>query len=143
MADKEKYFIPIEGKLIEVEENVYLAYFRMERNERWQEGKKGHHKVLSYDALDDGEILGIENIADVTALTMDEITYAHELRDKVRHAIALLPKAQRELIHALYYKELSEWEAAKRSGVSQNKIHKDRKKILEKLRLILNIADEF
>ena len=25
MADKEKFFIPIEGKLIEVEENVYIT----------------------------------------------------------------------------------------------------------------------
>lgn len=33
MADKEKYFIPIEGKLIEVEENVYVAYYKMDRRE--------------------------------------------------------------------------------------------------------------
>jgi len=30
MADKEKYFIPVEGKLIEVEENVYVAYYMLE-----------------------------------------------------------------------------------------------------------------
>ena len=29
MADKENYFIPIEGKLIEVEKNVYVAYYRI------------------------------------------------------------------------------------------------------------------
>lgn len=28
MADKEKYYIPIEGKLIEVKENVYIAYYK-------------------------------------------------------------------------------------------------------------------
>lgn len=33
MADKEKYFIPIEGKLIEVEKNVYVAYYKMDRRE--------------------------------------------------------------------------------------------------------------
>ena len=31
MADKEKYFIPIEGKLIEVEKEVYVDYYRMNR----------------------------------------------------------------------------------------------------------------
>lgn len=34
MADKEKYLIKIQGKLIEVSEDVYYAYFRMERQER-------------------------------------------------------------------------------------------------------------
>ena len=33
MADKEKYFIPVEGKLIEVEENVYVAYYKYECGE--------------------------------------------------------------------------------------------------------------
>ena len=40
MADKEKYMIKIQGKLIEVSEDVYYAYFRMERQERTQEEKK-------------------------------------------------------------------------------------------------------
>ena len=48
MADKEKYLIKIQGKLIEVSEDVYYAYFRMERQERWQEEKKQEHDVVSY-----------------------------------------------------------------------------------------------
>lgn len=55
MADKEKYMIKVEGKLVEVTPDVYYAYFRMERQERWQEEKQQGHAVMSYDALDDGE----------------------------------------------------------------------------------------
>lgn len=54
MADNEKYMIKIEGKPIEVTPEVYHAYFRMERQERWHEEKKREHGVFSYDALDDG-----------------------------------------------------------------------------------------
>ena len=52
MADKEKYFIPIEGKLIEVEEEVYVDYYRMNRRERYLEERDKDNGVFSYDALD-------------------------------------------------------------------------------------------
>lgn len=143
MADKEKYLIKIQGKLIEVSEDVYYAYFRMERQERWQEEKKMEHKVMSYDSLDDQEMLGIENVVDVTARTLEEIVEAHELRDRVRHAVELLPKAERELIRAIYYEELSERDVAEREGVSQNKVFKQRQRALAKLRLLLDIARIF
>lgn len=143
MADKEKYMINIQGQLIEVSEDVYYAYFRMERQERWQEEKKVEHNVLSYDALDNSETLGIENILDVTAPTLEEVAEAHELRDRVRHAIALLPKAERELIRAIYYEELTERDVAKGEGVSQNKIYKQRKRALAKLRVLLDVAGNF
>ena len=58
MADKEKYMIKIQGNLIEVSEDVYYAYFRMERQERWQEEKKQWHVVVSYAALGNGETVG-------------------------------------------------------------------------------------
>ena len=140
MAEKEKYLINIQGQLIEVSPDVYYVYFRMRRQEQWQEEKKKEHKVLSYDALDTGESQGIENIEDTTAPTMEEIVAAHELRDRVRSAIALLPKAERELIQAIYYNELSEREVAAREGVSQNKINKQLQKILSKLKRILDIS---
>lgn len=143
MADKEKYMIKIQGKLIEVSEDVYYAYFRMERQERWQEEKKAEHNVLSYDAMDNSETLGIENVVDVTAPTLEEVAAGHELRDRVRHAVSLLPKAERELIRAIYYEELTERDVAKSEGVSQNKIYKQRQRALSKLRLLLDIAGVF
>ena len=38
MAEKEKYLINIQGQLIEVSPDVYYVYFRMRRQEQWQEG---------------------------------------------------------------------------------------------------------
>lgn len=143
MADKEKYIIKIQGQLIEVSEDVYYAYFRMERRERWQEEKKVEHNVLSYDALDNLETLGIENIVDVTAPTLEEVAEAHELRDRVRHAVSLLPKTERELIRAIYYEGLTERDVANSECVSQNKIYKQRQRALAKLRLLLDIASVF
>ena len=62
MAEKDKFIIKVEGKLVEVTPEVYYAYFRMERQERGQEEKKQQHDVFSYDALDNCETVGMEAI---------------------------------------------------------------------------------
>lgn len=139
MADKEKYMIKIQGNLIELSEDVYYAYFRMERQERWQDEKKLKHNVLSYDALDDGEMIGVESVADLTCSSMEELAIAKELSERLHKALAALPQAERNLIRAIYFEGQSEREYANQHGCSQNKVFKQRKKILSKLRLFLDL----
>lgn len=143
MADKEKYLIKIQGKLIEVSEDVYYAYFRMERQERWQEEKKQEHDVVSYDALDNGEMVGAESVPDMTTPSMEELAIAKDLNDRLHHAVAALPRAERELIRAIYFEGQTEREYAKQHGCSQNKVFKQRRKILSKLKLFLDIMGSF
>ena len=52
MADKENYYIPVEGKLVDVEESVYTAYYKMSRRERYLEERDQENGVMSYDALE-------------------------------------------------------------------------------------------
>ena len=143
MADKGKYIIRIQGDLIEVSEDVYYAYFRMERQERWQEEKKQAHDVLSYDALDNEEIVGAEMIPDLTSPSLEESVISRELKDRLHHAVDALPREERELIHAIYFEGKSEREYAKKQGCSQNKIYKRRIKILSKLKMFLDIIGSF
>ena len=99
MADREKYMIKIQGDLIEVSEDVYYAYFRMERQERWQEEKKQAHDVLSYDAMDNEEIVGAEMIPDLASPSLEENVISREVKDRLHHAVEALPRGERELIH--------------------------------------------
>ena len=143
MADKEKYMIKIQGDLVEVSEDVYYAYFRMERQERWQEEKKQEHDVVSYDALDNGDTVGVENVADMITPSMEERVIARELHDRLHHAVEALPKAERELIRAIYFDGQTEKEYAERTGMSQTGISYRRRKILSKLKLFLDIIGSF
>ena len=143
MADKEKYMIKIQGKLIEVSEDVYYAYFRMERQERWQEEKKQEHEVVSYDALDDGETVGAEAVPDVTSPSLEEIVIANELKDRLHHVVAALPKAERELIQAIYFEDISAGDYANQIGLSHRGVNKQRKRILSKLKMLLDIMGSF
>ena len=101
MADKEKYFIPIEGKLIEVEENVYVAYYKMDRRERYLEERDRDNGVVYNNNIDSQGIDGESGLQDVVTETMETITLANELRNQLHRCIAALPKAERELIHAM------------------------------------------
>ena len=124
-------------------EAFHDAYFHMERQERWQEEKQQEHGVMSYDALDNTETVGQENIADVGSPGLEENIIAEELRSRVRHAVAALPKAERELIQAIYYEGLSERVYAKQHGISQRGANKQRRKILSKLKMFLDFMGSF
>lgn len=143
MADKEKYMIKVEGKLVEVTPDVYYAYFRMERQERWQEEKQQGHAVMSYDALDDGETVGVEVVPDLTTPSMEEAMMTREIHEKLHRAVDALPKAERELIQAIYFDGFTEKEYAVSSGLSQQGVSYRLRKILSKLRFFMNFMGSF
>ena len=143
MADKEKYMIKVEGKLVEVTPEVYYAYFRMERQERWQEEKQWGHAVVSSDALDDGETVGVEVVPDLTTPSMEEAVMTREIHEKLHRALDALPKAERELIQAIYFDGFTEKEYAVSSGLSQQGVSYRLRKILSKLRIFMNFMGSF
>lgn len=143
MADKEKYMIKVQGRLIEVSEDVYYAYFRMERQERWQEEKKQEHEVVSYDAMDTEETVGVEAIQDMSSPSMEELAIAKELNERLHHAVAALPKAERDLIRAIYFEGQTEEDYGKKTGLSQTGISYRRRKILSKLKMFLDFMGSF
>ena len=138
MAEKDKYIIKVEGKLVEVTPEVYYAYFRMERQERWQEEKLQGHDVVSYDALDNTETVGVEVLPDLSLPSMEEVMMSREIYEKLHRAVEALPKEERDLIHAIYFEGKSEREYARILGISQNSTLKRRRKILSKLKKFMN-----
>lgn len=137
MSKREKYYINIEGELVEVSPAVYHAYYGDERRERAQEEKKSRNDVMSYDALDTDELIGLEAMADVTTPSMDDIAIANELRSRLYRALNLLPRHERELVYAIYFHRENKEHYAKRTGVSVRGLNKRLNKVLEKLRIII------
>ncbi len=143
MTDKEKYIIKVEGKLIEVTPDVYYAYFRMERQERGQEEKKQRNAVVSYDALDTEETTGTAAMPDLIVPNPEQQLITHEIRKALHRAVEALPRAERELIKAIYFEGMTENDYAKASGMSQTGVSYRRRKILSKLKLLLDILGSF
>ena len=143
MADKEKYIIKVDGKLVDVTPEVYYAYYRMERQERGQEEKKAYNKVMSYDALDDEEKKVIDNIPDISIMSMDEIVIANDMKSRLHRAMDLLPKGERELLQAIYFQGKTEEKYGNEVGISPKGISYRCRKALSNLRTIYKALGNF
>jgi RNA polymerase sigma factor (sigma-70 family) len=143
MAEKEKYIIKIEGEAVEVSPEVYYTYFRMERQERGQEEKKQRNDVVSYDALDNSETVGVEAVPDLMLLSMEETVMTREIYGKLHRAVDALPKAERNLIQAIYFDGLTEKEYAESSGLTQQGVSYRLRKTLSKLKSFMNFIGSF
>lgn len=143
MADKEKYYIPIEGKLIEVKENVYVAYYKMGRRERYLEEQDAEQGVFSYDALDNGKTVGEESFPDTSVASIEDLVLAKELADQLHRSIAMLPKGERDLIKAIYFEDMTDTEYSKQIAMTQQAVSYQHKRILSKLRFFMNLLTCF
>lgn len=143
MSDKEKYYIPIEGARIEVEKDVYEAYYKMSRRERYMEERDESNGVVSYHAIEANSIDGEAGLRDLSVDSMETIALAKELRGQLHRCIAALPKAERELIHAVYFDGMTEAEYAQKANLSQSGVSRKQKKTLSKLKKLMNIMGTF
>lgn len=141
MAEKEKYIINVQGELVEVSPDVYQLYIRLEREEHAQEDRVQRHEV-SYDALDNGETVGEEMFAD-EAPTPEEQAITNEIHDMLHRAIAALPRAERELIQAIYFDGLTEQEYAKMKKTQQQNISYKLLRTLSKMKKFCNVLGSF
>ncbi len=143
MAEKEQYYIYIEGTPVEVSSAVYHVFYGMKDQEVEQEKKKNRNGVISYDALDSREVLGLEAFPDNITPSLDELLIAAEVQQKLRRALLALPRKDRELIQAIYYQNVSVLDYAKRIGMSPRGVDKRRERILSKLKSFMNVLGSF
>ena len=143
MTDKEKYFIPIEGKLIEVEENVYIAYYKMGRRERYLEERDQANGVLSYDALDHDGMVGQEMFQYPGMSSLEDLELAKELIAQLYRCIGMLPRTERELIQAIYFDGMSDREYSKKINKTQPTVSGRHKRVLSKLRILMKFLTSF
>lgn len=125
------------GKLVAVTEEVYYAYYHMGRQRRTQVEKDGRRQVASYDALDTEDSLGIDLLVDRDSPSMEEMAIANVMAGKLRRCLALLPRGEQELLHALYFEGQSERKYAETIGITQKAVNKRRHKGLAQLKILM------
>lgn len=99
--------------------------------------------MVSYDAMDTEETVGVEAIQDMSSPSMEELAIAKELNERLHHAVAALPKAERDLIRAIYFEGQTEEDYGKKTGLSQTGISYRRRKILSKLKCFWTLWEVF
>lgn len=135
MADK-KYYIRVPETRVEVSEEVYKAFWSMERHSRTLQEKDVRNHVFSYDAFDTDDMLGSELFPDKTTSNFEDQIIAEMMAAKLRRCIALLPEEDRKLIQAIYFNGLSEREVSKHEGIPQTTVSYRLRQILRKLQIL-------
>ena len=127
-----RYVIFIEGEGVEVTAEVYKAYSQSDRRERYtDECEVG--LLLSLDRFaEDG--MQLSYLTDRHIESAEDTVLHNTEQARLLEALAHLDDDERELIEALFFRNVSARELARESGVYHRTIIYRRDKILKKLR---------
>lgn len=146
-ADKKRLWVS--GQFIEVTDEVYDAYMKGDRKMRYFESdlkaerflldKEGQIRQIipsREDSLDRLMDDNAEQFADQQE-SVEDVVFRRFSIERLYAAFELLTEKERSLINALFFDELTEREAARVLGISQPAVHKQKNKILKKLKVFL------
>ena len=136
MAEDKKYIIKISGNLIKVTPEVYGEYHRMDRYARYQEERDLQHGKTLYSNLDTAEIQGEELIPDQNAASTEDAAIARILYAKLHRCLNMLPEADRALIQALFFDEMSLRQLSERENIPVMTLQNRKAKAIQRLRKI-------
>ena len=125
-------------KVIYVSKEVYDEFrrgeWRIEKND-----SKHTANETQFSALLGGEDGAYENFHEFVdnEANPEKLVFRSIMIEKLYHALDHLEKADRELIEALYFQELTEKKLAHNLLVSQQAVHRRKMRILEKLKKFL------
>lgn len=132
-----KYVLRAQNQLVEVTEEVYIAYYGMSNHEQYLERKDMKNGTMYYSNLDTSETLGEEMIPDLNSPSVEDVVLTVLMIEKLRSCINLLSEVEQELIEQLYFKEKSQAQIERETGVKQQTNSYREKRILEKLKKLL------
>lgn len=138
------YAINIYDTITEKEKVIYVSkevYDEFRRGEWRIEKNDSKHKAneTQFSALLGGEDGAYENFHEFVdnEANPEKLVFRSIMIEKLHHALDHLEKADRELIEALYFQELTEKKLAHNLLVSQQAVHRRKMRILEKLKKFL------
>lgn len=146
-ADKKRVWVS--GQYIEVTDAVYDAYMKGDRKIRYFENDlktervlmdtDGHIKQIIPSREDSLDRLMDDNAEQFTDHheSVEDMVLRKISAEKLYQALAELSEKERELIVALFFEEKTERELAAVLGISQPAVHKQKNKILKKLKTFL------
>ena len=138
-----KNVIIIDGKQIEVSNEVYEAYSQMHRREVYQEQQIREARLISLDYLIECDVSIDKYVSEQTPSAESTVLNAMTNHEKkfmlyrLYKTLGELATDEKKLIVMLYFKKKTEREAAEHFQVSQPAIHKRKLKILQKLKKLL------
>jgi len=144
MAEREKYYIGLNGQIFEVSKELYETYYKGQRKEKYftHDLKQEHTKVdketgemIVIPSREDSyeRLLEAEKQFAEEAENVEDVAVRAVMLEKLNEALRTLTDEETAIIHALFYQV----ELAKKLGIARTTLQSRKYKILEKLRKLL------
>lgn len=131
-----KYFWIIDGKYYEVSKETYQKYKKEHDHSKMLQKYEEEVHVFSLDAMAAEDITGHDIIAD-TRVNVEEEAIHNLMLEKLREVLKGLSSDELHLIEQIYTYGKTEREMATELGISQVAVHKQKLKVLDKLKKFL------
>lgn len=128
------YYIKVNRRNVPVSEEIYKAWCKGERKERYFLEGDIHNGVFSYDALDTEDFNGCDLFSYAAQAPVEAVAEKRFLMKDLSKAIGTLNDDEKDLIKRLYYYEESLRKTAQEYHVPVSTLHSRHKKILNKLK---------
>jgi len=128
------YIITVDGVGVEVTAEVYKVYSQADRRERYIEEREAG-TLLSLDQLEEDGVPALET--NRYALSAEDTTMLKLHGGKALEALNSLEPEEIALIKELIFDGVTERDYAAKIGLSQKGVNKRKKKILEKLKILV------
>ena len=138
MTVKDKYYIRVKSTLVEVTHEVYLAFYRAERQERNQVEKESRNHVTSYDAWDTAERTGQQLLTLPDEVNVEDLAISAVMSEKLHFSLRQLPESEQQVIWDIYFMGKTETETAKNMGIPLMTLRYRRDGILRKRKKMIN-----
>lgn len=94
--EQKKYYIRVPEALVEVSQEFYSEYHRIDRYLKTLEEKDQRNGLISYNAFDTDEGLGEEYVTDFNASSLEDLAITRLVQQKLRKIVlrGCLPKTK-------------------------------------------------
>lgn len=116
LPEKKEYRIKVQGQLVPVSEEIYFTYYGMKRCETYPEERDTANGVFYYNTMDTTETTGENGIPDLASPRVEDLVVDKLIAEKLHGRINQLASAEQELIHALFFRGISERQYTEMTG---------------------------
>lgn len=148
--DRKSYYIELNGQEFEVSRELYKAYMKGYRKERYfthdlkkerrrVDEKTGEVRMIPSREDSYERLLEAEKYFMAETESVEDAAIRAVMLEKLNEALHKLDSRERGIIYELFYEGTSEIQLAKKMGIARTTLRSQKEGILEKMKKILNI----
>jgi RNA polymerase sigma factor (sigma-70 family) len=127
----DRYMVTVDGTEVEVSAEVYAAYSRADRKERYMR-ERDAGRILSLDRLVEDSV-PLESAADTQTESIEDALLNKLSAEQLAAALLRLTSEEQRLLRALVIDGVTERDYAAMIGMSQKGVNKRKQKALKKM----------